>query len=74
MTEKEPIRKYKTVDNTFQIMCYKKNEKCGMDCPEMQLWRRVAAYKELKYKCYARNGSDEWDTIFAYDDSEMMFS
>jgi hypothetical protein len=74
MTEKEPIRKYKTVDGTFQILCYKAHEQCGKDCPQMKLWREVATFQKLGFKCFIRNGSDIWETKFAYDPLGMMFS
>ena len=74
MSEKEPIRKYRTVDSTFQILCYKAHEQCGNDCPQMKLWREVAAFQKLSFKCFIRNGGDIWETKFAYDRLEMMFS
>ncbi len=74
MTEKEPIRKYRTVDGTFQILCYKAHEQCGKDCPQMKLWREVAAFQKLGFKCFIRNGGDIWETKFEYDPLGMMFS
>jgi len=74
LMEKEPIRKYRTVDNTFQILCYKAHEHCGADCPQMKLWREVAAFQKLGFKCFIKNGGDIWETKFAYDRLEMMFS
>ena len=74
MTEKEPIRKYRTVENKVQIMCYQTDEKCGKNCPQMKLWQQVAAYQKLGFECLIKNGGDVWETKFSYDPLEMLYS